>query len=330
MDITKAVPGMHRQAKAAAPAVSALSVAARSARDWFSPIDPSEQNSEFIAMESHSFLYEAWGRLRKNKGAMFGLCVMTFFILLALFGPVLSPYTYDHQDSAIINIAPTLRHLLGTDKFGRDIFTRLCYGARISLFVGFVSALINLVIGVIYGGISGYAGGKTDMVMMRVVDIIYAVPSMLYVILIMMALGANTRSILIGLCIPGWIGMSRQVRGQIISLKEQEFSTAAKVLGASNARILFKHLVINAIGPIIVQLTFLVPQAIFMEAFLSFVGVGISAPMASWGSMAQDARQVILLYPTQMLWPTLAISLTIFSLNFLGEGIGDALNPKKK
>ncbi len=298
--------------------------------DWFLPIDPSEKNDEFIAVESKSFLSEAWGRFKKNKRAVFGLIVVIFFILLAVFGPLISKFTYDEQNADVLNVLPNPTYWLGTDKFGRDIFTRLCYGARISLFVGFVSALINLIIGVVYGGISGYVGGKTDMIMMRTVDIIYAVPSMLYVILIMLVLGANVKSILIGICIPGWIGMARQVRGQIISLKEQEFALAALVLGASSRRILFKHLTINAIGPIIVQLTFLVPQAIFTEAFLSFVGVGISAPMASWGSMAQDSRQLITMYPIQLLWPTLAICLTIFSLNFLGEGIGDALNPKNR
>ena len=152
---------------------------------------------------------------------------------------------------------------------------------------------------------------------------------MIYVILIMMVLGSNVRSILIGICIPGWIGMARQVRGQLIALKEQEFSMAALVIGASDARILFRHLLINAIGPIIVQITFLVPNAIFTEAFLSFIGIGISAPMASWGSMAQDARQVLTMHPGQLFLPTICICITIFSLNFLGEGIGDAFNPKK-
>ncbi|MDR2514587.1 MAG: ABC transporter permease [Christensenellaceae bacterium] len=297
---------------------------------WFEPIEPELQNSEFIAVESKGFLAEASARFLRNKRAVFGLAILVFFAALALFGPFLVPYSYDGQSPAFVNAPPSAAHWLGADKFGRDLFVRLCYGARISLFIGFASALINLVIGCVLGGISGYAGGKVDLIIMRAVDIIYAVPSMLYVILIMMALGANTKSILIGICIPGWIGMARQVRGQIISLKQQEFSMAALVLGAGDGRILFKHLMINAIGPIIVQLTFLVPQAIFTEAFLSFVGVGISAPLASWGSMCQSAREFITLYPLQMLWPTLSISLTIFSLNFLGEGIGDALNPRSK
>lgn len=298
--------------------------------DWFTPLPAEQKNSEFIAMESKTFTKEAWERFCKNKMAVMGLIILGLFALLAIFGPFFSPYGYDVQDPDNAYAAFSGAHLLGTDKFGRDIFTRLCYGARISLTIGFGAALINSCTGVIIGGLCGYLGGRFDTIVMRIVDIIYAMPSMLYVILIMMVNGANVRSILIGVCIPGWIGMARQVRGQIIGLKEQEFALAALVLGASDKRILFKHLIVNAIGPIIVQMTLLVPSAIFTEAFLSFIGIGISAPMASWGSMAQDARQVITLHPVQMLLPTLCICLTIFSLNFLGEGIGDAFNPKKK
>ena len=300
------------------------------ASEWFEPLPSEAKNSEFIAMESKTFLQEAWERFRKNKMAVMGFIILVIFALLAIFGPFFSPHEYDAQDPANAYASFSLDHILGTDKFGRDVFVRLCYGARISLMIGFGAALINSCTGVIIGGLCGYLGGKFDTIVMRIVDIIYAMPSMLYVILIMMVNGANVRSILIGVCIPGWIGMARQVRGQVIGLKEQEFALAALVLGASDKRILFKHLIINAIGPIIVQMTLMVPSAIFTEAFLSFIGIGISAPMASWGSMAQDAKQVITLHPVQMLLPTLCICLTIFSLNFLGEGIGDALNPKKK
>lgn len=298
--------------------------------DWFSPLPDEEKNSEFIALESKTFMKEAFERFCKNKMALAGFLVLLLMALFAIFGPLFSPYTYDAQDASNSYAVFSSQHILGTDKFGRDIFVRLCYGARISLSIGFGAAIINSIIGVVIGGSCGYFGGKFDTVMMRIVDIIYAMPSMIYVILIMMLNGANVESILIGVCIPGWIGMARQVRGQVIALKEQEFALAALVLGASDKRILFRHLIINAIGPIIVQMTLLVPTAIFTEAFLSFIGIGISAPMASWGSMAQDARQVMTLHPMQMLLPTLCICLTIFSLNFFGEGIGDALNPKKK
>lgn len=298
--------------------------------DWFSPLPEEEKNSEFIALESKTFIQEAWERFCKNKMAVVGLIILILMAVFAIVGPLLSPYEYDAQDTSNAYAAFSSQHILGTDKFGRDVFVRLCYGARISLSIGFGAALINSFIGVIVGGVCGYFGGKLDTFVMRMVDIIYAMPSMIYVILIMMLNGANVQSILIGVCIPGWIGMARQVRGQVIALKEQEFALAALVLGATDKRILFKHLIINAIGPIIVQMTLLVPSAIFTEAFLSFIGIGISAPMASWGSMAQDAKQVMTIHPMQMLLPTLCICITIFSLNFFGEGIGDALNPKKK
>lgn len=298
--------------------------------DWFSPLPEEEKNSEFIALEGKTFIQEAWERFSKNKMAVVGLIILILMAVFAIVGPLLSPYEYDAQDTSNAYAAFSSQHILGTDKFGRDVLVRLCYGARISLSIGFGAALINSFIGVIVGGVCGYFGGKLDTFVMRMVDIIYAMPSMIYVILIMMLNGANVQSILIGVCIPGWIGMARQVRGQVIALKEQEFALAALVLGATDKRILFKHLIINAIGPIIVQMTLLVPSAIFTEAFLSFIGIGISAPMASWGSMAQDAKQVMTIHPMQMLLPTLCICLTIFSLNFFGEGIGDALNPKKK
>ncbi|MDY5100193.1 MAG: ABC transporter permease, partial [Oscillospiraceae bacterium] len=222
------------------------------------------------------------------------------------------------------------QHWFGTDKFGRDIFTRVAYGARISMTIGFSAAAINLIIGIIYGGIAGYTGGRTDLLMMRFVDILYAIPSTMYVILIMVVLGANMYSVLAGICISSWVGMARMVRSQVLTLKQQEFAMAAKVLGASRSRILFKHLIVNSMGPIIVNFTFMVPSAIFTEAYLSFIGVGISAPMASWGTLAQDARPLLDSYPIQMVWPVAAICITMFALNFVGDGLTDALDPKKR
>ena len=204
------------------------------------------------------------------------------------------------------------------------------YGARISLSVGFAAAGINLVIGVIYGGVAGYLGGRVDLIMMRVVDMLYSIPSLLYVILIMLVFGSNMFSVLLGICVSSWVGMARLVRTQVLSLKEQEFSLAAFVMGASRARILFKHLIINSIGPIIVSLTMMVPSAIFQESFLGFVGIGISAPMSSWGTLANEARMVLNSYPLQIVWPVLSICLTMLALNFLGDGLGEALDPKKR
>ena len=225
---------------------------------------------------------------------------------------------------------PSLQHLFGTDKLGRDIFVRVMYGARVSLAIGFSTAAINLVIGILYGGISGYVGGRVDMIMMRIVDIIYAVPSLIYVVLILLVFGDSIGSMMLAICLTSWIGMARQVRTQIMSLKEMEFSLAAKVIGASNSRILLRHLIINALGPIIVSLTMMVPGAIFTEASLSFVGIGLNPAIPSWGKLANDCRQLIFTQPIQVIWPVAAISLTILALNFVGDGIGEAFQARTR
>ncbi len=298
--------------------------------ELFRTLDNSEKNDEFIAIESQTFFQSVVKDFKKNKRALVGIIILAVVVLMAIFGPVFCPYTYDEQDISIRNVAPSLAHIFGTDKMGRDIFVRILYGARISLSIGFVSAIVNLLIGTLYGGIAGYVGGKTDMIMMRIVDIIYSVPSMLYIVLIMLWLGAGVTSILIGISITCWIGMARIVRQEVKSLKEQEFTTAAYVLGASPKRILTKHLLVNAMGPIVVNVTLMVPQAIFTEAWLSFLGVGISAPKASWGTLAEAARELIQVYPMQTVYPLVAICLTIISFNFVGEGLERALDPKRK
>lgn len=298
--------------------------------DAFEPLPASEKNAEFIAMESKTFLQDAWRNFRRNKLALISLCFIILMCLMAIFVPILSPYTYDGMDGSALNQLPSLQHWFGTDKFGRDIFVRVMFGARISLAVGFAAAGINMVIGIVYGGIAGYIGGKADLIMMRVVDMLYSIPNLLYIILIMLIFGSNMFSVLLGICISSWVGMARLVRTQVMSLKEQEFSLAAFVMGASKSRILFKHLIINSIGPIIVSLTLMVPSAIFQESFLGFVGIGISAPMSSWGTLANDARLVINSYPLQIVWPVLSICLTMLALNFLGDGLGEALDPKKR
>ena len=280
-------------------------------------------------MQSKTYFQDAWAHFKKNKLALVSLCFLFVMVALAILVPLLSPYTYDGQDLTLRNDPPSLSHPLGTDKFGRDIFVRLMYGARISLSVGFAAAFINLFLGVVYGGVCGYFGGKLDMVLMRIADIIYSIPSMLYVIMVMLIFGSNIFSVLLALSVSGWIGMARQVRTQVMSLKEREYAQAARVMGASHRRILFKHLITNSIGPIIVNTTLMVPQAIFTEAFLAFVGIGISIPQSSWGTMANEARSLIQSYPIQMLWPVLAISLTMLSLNFIGDGLNEALDPRK-
>lgn len=293
---------------------------------YFEPIDKAEQNSEFIAVAPRSFWRDVWERFKGNQRALIGLIVLAVVVVLALLGPFISPYPYDGMGTDI-NRGISLKHWFGTDALGRDLFTRVLYGIRISLFVGFVSTLINCIIGIIYGGIAGYVGGKPDIVMMRFVDIIYAVPSLLYIILLMLMFGANVGSIMLGMCISGWVGTARMMRTQVIALKEREYALAAFIEGASAPRILFKHMLANAMAPILVEATLAIPQAIFMEAFLSFIGMGISAPQASLGTLAQDARMYMEIYPHQMVCPIVMICLIIFALNFISEGLSEALDP---
>ena len=296
--------------------------------EYFEPLPASEKNEEYIAMESKSFARDVWERFCSNKRALVGLILLGMIVIIAVVGPWISPYPYDGMDTMISNQGASLAHWFGTDQMGRDEFTRVLYGARISLMIGFVATAVNVVIGIIYGGIAGYIGGKVDMVMMRMVDVIYSVPAMIYIILIMLILGSNVYSVMIGICVNGWVNMARIVRSEVITLKEREFAVAAFVMGASKKRILFRHLVVNAMGPIIVTATLMVPQAIFNEAFLSFIGIGISAPAASLGTLAQDAKMLLAKYPMQMVYPVAVICVVIFALNFIGDGLEEALNPK--
>ena len=298
--------------------------------EMFEKLDDSKKNSEKISYESKTYLADAWNRFKANKLAVVGLCFLAIMALACILVPMFSQYTYDGQDMANTFAKPSAEHFLGTDRFGRDVLVRIMYGGRISLAVGFSAASISLLIGVTYGAIAGYFGGKIDMVMMRIVDALYSIPDMLYLIMITVVLGSNFQSIIIGICISSWMGMARQVRAQVMTLKEQEFSLAAFVLGASKPRILLKHLIINSMGPIIVSFSMLVPSSIFYEATLGFLGIGLSAPQASWGTLANDARAMISSQPLQVVWPVLAICLTMLALNFIGDGLGDALDPKKK
>ncbi|MDY2647191.1 MAG: ABC transporter permease [Pyramidobacter porci] len=294
----------------------------------FEFVGAEEKNKAEFIRPSQTYWQDAWQRLKRDKLAMFGLFLIVCIFLMAIFGPLLSSYAYDEQDFLISNEFPSWAHPFGTDMFGRDMFVRVMYGARISLAVGLMASLINLTIGVIYGSISGFVGGRTDDVMMRIVDTIRSVPTMIYVILLMVVVGPGLKSIFITLGINYWTNMARIVRAEVMRVKNEEFVLAARVIGASPARMLLRHLIPNAMGPILVTLTFCIPQAIFAEAFLSFVGLGVSAPMASWGVLSSDAMNALMVYPYQLFFPAMAISLTILAFNFFGDGLRDALDPR--
>lgn len=299
-------------------------------KDMFEKVPSADKNSEAIVRPSLTYWQDVWRRLKENKLAMIGLTFVVLITIIAIIGPLLSKYNYYSQGLDMANQPPSAAHWFGTDKFGRDIFVRILYGARISLAVGYAASILNIVIGILYGGIAGYFGGKIDNLMMRIVDILYSIPMMIYVILLMVIFGAGLKSIIIALAIAYWLTMARIVRGQIMSLKQQEFVLAAKTLGASSMRILLRHLIPNCMGPIIVTLTLSVPEAIFTESFLSFIGLGVSAPQASWGTLASEALEGFQLYPTQLFFPALAICLTILAFNLLGDGLRDALDPKMR
>ena len=297
--------------------------------EMFEPAAKSEQKYELVR-ESVSFGKDVWRRLKKDKLAMIGLCIVIFITLIAILAPVLTPYDYATQDLYNQNQLPSAEHYFGTDQFGRDVFTRVLYGARISMTVAYVSTVTTLVIGALYGGISGFIGGKVDLFMMRVVEILSGIPSMLYLIIFMVKLGPGLHTIILSMSITGWLGMARMVRAQVIGLKNMEYVLAVRTLGVSETKILLRHLIPNSLGVIIVNLTLAVPSAIFNEAFLSFLGLGVSAPTASWGVLANEALSLYMLYPHQLLFPCLAICITIMAFNFLGDGLRDALDPKMR
>ena len=286
--------------------------------------------SEEIVRPSTTYWHDVWVRFRRDKLALLGLIVIILMALTSILVPMFSPYSYDGMNLTAMNQGPSLQHPCGTDQMGRDLFIRILYGARISLTIGLVAALINFVIGVIYGGLSGYIGGRTDMILMRIVDILTSLPSLLYIVLIMLIFGSNVGSVILALCFTSWIGTARVVRSEVMRLKHSEYVLAARLSGATTRQLLISHLIPNAMGPSIVSTAFLIPNAIFSESFLSFLGIGIQAPMASWGTLANDAIPTMMSQPHQMLFPVVAICLTMFSFNFIGDGLRDALDPRMK
>ena len=270
----------------------------------------------------------AWRRLQRNKVAIFGLCMLTVLALLALLAPWLSPYSYSAQNLALGPSAPSAAHWLGTDLFGRDLLTRMIYGSRVSLAVGFIATAVALLIGVTWGALAGYLGGRTDALMMRLVDILYALPFTIFIILLMVVFGNNI--ILLFLAIGGveWLTMARIVRGQVLHIKQQDYIEAAVSLGASRLRIIVKHVLPNIAGPVIIYATLTVPNVILLESFLSFLGLGVQPPQSSWGLLIAYGVETMEEYPWLLLFPATLLALTLFSLNFLGDGLRDALGEK--
>lgn len=300
----------------------------------FEWVGPDADNAESIARPSISYWKDAMGRLFRNKTAVVCMAVLFIIIVMAIIVPIVSPYSVSEQHVAHSSAGFMYRaddghlHLFGTDSLGRDTFVRIWSGARVSMIIAFGAVAVNFLIGVIYGGISGYFGGALDNVMMRIIEVINGIPYLIVVILMMTILRPGVATIIIAYAVVGWTGMARLVRGQIVSLKEQEFVVAAKAMGATPARIIAKHLLPNILSVVIINITLSIPNAIFTEAFLSFIGLGVPIPLASWGTLANDGVRVFQQHPIQLFMPALFISVTMLSFNLLGDALRDAFDPK--
>ena len=293
-------------------------------------VDRKEENINRFMRPSVSYWKDAWRRFTTHKMGMLGLIIVVSMLLFAIIAPFMSEKTYSDQNLADAYRAPGREYIMGADNLGRDVFVKIAYGARVSLSVGFVATIISLIIGVLYGATAGYYRGYVGEVMMRVVDLLDSIPSMLYVILLMTILKPGLTNVYIVLGITGWLEMARLVRGEVLSLRTREFVLAAKISGVKPFKIMLRYLVPNAMGPIIVSMTIGIPGAIFLESFLSFMGLGVSSPMASWGSMASEGIEAFRSHPNLLFFPAIFISTTILGFNFLGEGLRDSLDPRMR
>lgn len=296
--------------------------------DDFEKVDNDDSSKEKILRPSITYWEDVWRRLKKNKVAILAMIILATIFLMCIIGPHLTPYEYNIGDVSNKNQLPSKEHWFGTDKLGRDVFTRVWIGGRVSIIVGLIGAFIDVCVGLLYGGIAGYFGGKVDNIMMRILEILVSVPYLVLVVLVSMIFGKGIRSLIIAMTLTGWCYMARLVRGQILQIKSQDYILAAKALGTSPFKIITKHLIPNTLGVIIVAITFDIPSFIFGEAFLSYIGLGVQSPMTSWGALASDAQQNMAFYPYQLFFPALMISLTMLSFQLLGDGLRDALDPK--
>ncbi|MBA4493731.1 ABC transporter permease [Paenactinomyces guangxiensis] len=299
--------------------------------DLFQPVQIEDSDKNSLSRESVGFWKDAWRRFLSNKGAILGLILIFVIGFFALVGPSMNSYTYQVQDFKSLNQESfTGDHYFGTDDLGRDVWTRTWYGAKVSLLIAFLAAFFDLVIGVTFGGISGYFGGRIDNIMQRMIEILVGIPNLIVIILMLLIFDPGIVPIAIALSITGWVPMARIVRAQMMKLKTQEYVLASRTLGASHQRIIIKHMIPNVMGPIIIAVTFAVPSAIFFEAFLSFIGLGLRPPEASLGVLVNEGKDVLQIFPYQLFWPALVLSLIMLAFNLVGDGLRDALDPKMR
>jgi len=286
-------------------------------------IDPSQPTQQ-----GSSLWLDAWIKLGKNRLALSGLVILLFLIIISLLTPWIAPYSYEEQNLMLGATSPSAAHWLGTDIFGRDMLTRIMYGGRVSLMVGFIATAVALVIGILWGAVAGFVGGRLDAVMMRIVDIMYALPFMIFIVLLMVVFGRNILLLFVAIGAVEWLTMARIVRGQVMTLRKQEFVEAAYSMGLSKWAIIRRHIIPNTLGPVIVYTTLTIPSVMLLEAFLSFLGLGIQPPQSSWGLLINYGVETMEEYPWLLIFPGITLSLTLFALNFLGDGLRDALDPR--
>jgi len=279
--------------------------------------------------EQRSSLWlDAWIKLRKNRLALFGFAVLIVLCAVSLLTPWIAPYGYEDQNLMLGATPPSTEHWLGTDIFGRDMLTRIMYGGRVSLMVGFIATAVALVIGILWGAVAGFVGGRVDALMMRIVDIMYALPFMIFIVLLMVVFGRNILLLFVAIGAVEWLTMARIVRSQVMALRKQEFVEAAYSMGLSQWTIIRRHIIPNTLGPVIVYTTLTIPSVMLLEAFLSFLGLGIQPPQSSWGLLINYGVETMEEYPWLLIFPGITLSLTLFALNFLGDGLRDALDPR--
>jgi oligopeptide transport system permease protein len=278
--------------------------------------------------QSSSLWSDAWRRLLANKAALVGGIILLILIFLAIFAPWIAPHSYSYQNLELGAQPPSSDFLLGTDTLGRDLFSRILYGARVSLLVGFVATGVALIIGVSWGIVAGYFGGRVDSIMMRIVDVLYGLPFIIFIILLMVIFGRNIWLLFGAIGAVEWLTMARIVRGQVLTIKNQEYVLAAQAMGVSNIQMFRKHIFPNILGPIAVYATLTIPQVMLLEAFLSFLGLGVQPPMSSWGTLIRYGVESMEEYSWLLIYPGLTFTITLFALNFFGDGLRDALDPK--